>query len=132
MGSSSLTSQSLRSRHRGLSEITEREYTKEQADAVKRILSYKSYYEVLSVERSASEDEIKRAYKKVRLCSGRLAKIASRAWRLTQLPAVVAWRPWLSWRSSFTRTRTRRRARTKLSSVRDKPTQARPPGDHAS
>jgi len=43
----------------------EREYTKEQADAVKRILSYKSYYEVLSVERSASEDEIKRAYKKV-------------------------------------------------------------------
>ena len=42
-----------------------RKFSKKQQDEVVRILSAKSYYEVLKVERSASTDVIKRAYKKV-------------------------------------------------------------------
>lgn len=48
---------------------SERKYTTEQLRAVKTILACgKDYYKVLSVERSASDAQIKKAYRKVR-CS---------------------------------------------------------------
>lgn len=52
--------------------VSERKYTTEQLRAVKTILACgKDYYKVLSVERSASDAQIKKAYRKVR-CHGNL------------------------------------------------------------
>ncbi|KAA0192506.1 putative chaperone protein dnaj [Fasciolopsis buskii] len=38
-------------------------FTKSQADAVRRVLACKDYYEILGVSRESSEDQIRRAYK---------------------------------------------------------------------
>lgn len=46
--------------------VSDRKYTTEQVRAVKTILACgKDYYKVLSVERSASDAQIKKAYRKV-------------------------------------------------------------------
>eukprot|EP01069_Polyplicarium_translucidae_P002262 Polyplicarium_translucidae@DN1973_c0_g1_i3.p1 len=46
---------------------TEPAYTQEQYDLCTRVLKEKDYYAVLNVERNASEDVLKRAYKKMAL-----------------------------------------------------------------
>lgn len=47
----------------------ERKYTVEQHRAVKTMLAYgKDYYKILSVDKSATDNEIKKAYRKVRFC----------------------------------------------------------------
>jgi len=51
-----------------------REYTKENVAVVKRVRGCKvtEYYEILAVKKDCEEAEIKRAYRKVRLCGARL------------------------------------------------------------
>ncbi len=78
------TSQSTHARHRqatspssasngtaGPSNDKKREYTPEMAAVVKRILRCKvnEYYEVMGLEKSCEEADVKRAYRKVRLSS---------------------------------------------------------------
>ena len=50
----------------GTGTLSEKEYTPEQAAAVKRIRKLESYYEILDVARDASDADIKKAYKRVR------------------------------------------------------------------
>ncbi|VDP94250.1 unnamed protein product, partial [Echinostoma caproni] len=42
-------------------------FTKSQADAVRRVLACKNYYDILGVSRDSSEDQIRRAYKNLAL-----------------------------------------------------------------
>ncbi|KAJ8284873.1 hypothetical protein COCON_G00037230 [Conger conger] len=46
---------------------TARSYTTDQLDSVKRIKECKDYYEILAVDKDASEDDLKRAYRKLAL-----------------------------------------------------------------
>jgi hypothetical protein len=46
--------------------LSVKDYTPEQAAAVKRVLKLESYYELLDVPRDASDADIKKAYKRVR------------------------------------------------------------------
>lgn len=47
--------------------VQERKYTVEQQRAVKTMLAYgRDYYKILSVDKSATDNEIKKAYRKVR------------------------------------------------------------------
>ncbi|XP_060586084.1 dnaJ homolog subfamily B member 12-like isoform X1 [Ruditapes philippinarum] len=49
------------------SEPKEKDYTEEQLTAVKRIKKCKDYYEILCVEKDASEADLKKAYRKLAL-----------------------------------------------------------------
>ncbi|CAC5421560.1 DNAJB12 [Mytilus coruscus] len=48
-------------------EKKEIEYTKENLEAVKRIKRVKCYYEILNVEKDATENDLKKAYRKLAL-----------------------------------------------------------------
>lgn len=49
------------------SEKKEKEYTKEQLEAVKKIKKCKDFYEILGVEKDATENDLKKAYRKLAL-----------------------------------------------------------------
>lgn len=42
----------------------ERNFTKAQVEAVRRVLACKNLYDILGVSKDATEDDIKRAYKR--------------------------------------------------------------------
>lgn len=46
---------------------TEKNYTQEQLDAVKRIKKCKDYYDILGVQKDAAENDLKKAYRKLAL-----------------------------------------------------------------
>lgn len=45
--------------------MTERQYTDEQDQLVRKIMALKDFYRVLGVEKTVTEEELKKAYKKV-------------------------------------------------------------------
>ena len=45
--------------------MTERQYTDEQDQLVRKIVALKDFYRVLGVEKTANEEELKKAYRKV-------------------------------------------------------------------
>lgn len=49
------------------SQPTQRAFTKEQEEGCRRILLCKTHYEALAIERTSSQDEIKKAYRKLAL-----------------------------------------------------------------
>ena len=51
-------------RERTSSNNIEKVYTKEQLEAVKVIQKSKDFYEILGVEKEASDEDLKRSYKK--------------------------------------------------------------------
>lgn len=71
--SSSPSSNGIRNRNNSSKETSStsyssKKYTREEVEGVEHIMKYRNdYYKVLSVERSASEDKIKKAYRKMAL-----------------------------------------------------------------
>ncbi|XP_060065641.1 dnaJ homolog subfamily B member 14-like [Ylistrum balloti] len=53
--------------NQGESDTVERSYTQEQIEAVKRIKKCKDYYDILGVQKDATENDLKKAYRKLAL-----------------------------------------------------------------